>query len=34
MILLTTLRLLRTVWIEARDLEREALRRYPYLVRE
>ena len=34
MILLTAFRLLRSVWIEARALEREALKRYPHLGRE
>jgi hypothetical protein len=32
MIILTALRLISTVWTEARELERNALARFPYLL--
>jgi hypothetical protein len=34
MILLTALRLIRSIWIEAHEMERDALRRFPHLCRE
>jgi hypothetical protein len=34
MILITFLRFARTVWVEARQLQRETLKRYPHLRSE
>jgi hypothetical protein len=34
MILLTALRFMRAVWVDAREMQREALKRYPHLRRE
>jgi len=34
MVLLTALRLICSIWVEAREMEREALRRFPHLRRE
>ncbi len=34
MILLTALRFIRSVWTEAREMEREALKRFPHLRSE
>ncbi len=31
MILLTALRFVRTIWVEAREMQREAYRRFPHL---
>ena len=31
MILLTTLRLIRSVWVEARAMRHEVMKRFPYL---
>ncbi len=34
MIIISALRFIRTIWTEARQLEVESLRRYPYLLGE